>query len=211
MPKTMRNKIASRAFRLLPSRIARRFVRRQDGAAAVEFAFIAAPFLALLFAILETALVFFAGQTLEAATADASRLILTGQAQTTNFKTGLADANGFSKADFKDAICQRIIAMFDCNGSIYVNVQSYNTFDAIDTSPPPLKTDGSFDASKMGYSPGGPGAIVIVQVFYQWPIYASVLDMLSQGQAPGIGANRLLMATAVFRNEPFVPVTPPPS
>ena len=50
-----------------PGRWLRRFARRQDGAAAVEFAFIAAPFLALLFAILETSLVFFAGQTLEAA------------------------------------------------------------------------------------------------------------------------------------------------
>ena len=51
----------------LPARLARRFARAQDGAAAVEFALVAAPFLALIFAILETALVFFAGQTLEAA------------------------------------------------------------------------------------------------------------------------------------------------
>ncbi len=56
----------------LPVRTARRFARQQDGAAAVEFALVAAPFSALIFAILETALVFFAGQTLETA-ASASR------------------------------------------------------------------------------------------------------------------------------------------
>ena len=40
-------------------------VRQQDGAAAVEFALVAAPFLAMVFAIMETAIVFFAGQALE--------------------------------------------------------------------------------------------------------------------------------------------------
>ena len=47
--------------------------------------FVALPFLALTFAILETALVFFAGQTLEAAAAESGRLIMTGQAQTQHF------------------------------------------------------------------------------------------------------------------------------
>lgn len=58
----------------------RRFARAEDAAAAVEFALVAAP-LALIFAILETALVFFAGQTPEAAASNSARLIMTGQAQ----------------------------------------------------------------------------------------------------------------------------------
>src|SRR6187402_1232015 len=63
----------------------RRFARGEDGIAAVEFGIVAAPFLALMFAIMETALVFFASQTLETAVADSSRLIMTGQVQTGNF------------------------------------------------------------------------------------------------------------------------------
>jgi Flp pilus assembly protein TadG len=59
----------------------RRFARAEDAAAAVEFALVAAPFLALIFAILETALVFFADQTLETAASNSARLIMTGQAQ----------------------------------------------------------------------------------------------------------------------------------
>jgi Flp pilus assembly protein TadG len=82
MLERIRSKIAARVYRLLPARAAYRFARHQDGAAAVEFALIAVSFLALLFAILETALVFFAGQTLESAASDAGRLIMTGQAQT---------------------------------------------------------------------------------------------------------------------------------
>ena len=52
---------------------------------------VAAPFLALMFAIMETAIVFFAGQALETAVADCARLIMTGQAQT----------QGFNQAQFK--------------------------------------------------------------------------------------------------------------
>ena len=66
-------------------------IRQQDGAAAIEFGLVAAPFLALVFAIMETAIVFFAGQALETAAADSARLIMTGQAQT----------QGFDQAKFK--------------------------------------------------------------------------------------------------------------
>ena len=48
----------------------RRFTRKEDGATAIEFGMVAAPFFALLFAILETVFVFYAGQTLENAVGD---------------------------------------------------------------------------------------------------------------------------------------------
>ncbi len=73
---------AKRARRMLP---VRRFARNKQGTTAVEFGLVAAPFLALLFAIIETAVVFFAGQTLETAVADTARLIMTGQAQAQAF------------------------------------------------------------------------------------------------------------------------------
>ncbi len=107
--------------RLLPSRLMRRFVRQQDGSAAVEFGMVAVPFLGLTFAILETALVFFAGQTLETAVTDSARLIMTGQAQT----------GGWSKEDFKNAVCSHMYGLFDCAGKMYVDVKTYTSFAAI--------------------------------------------------------------------------------
>ena len=80
------------AARVAVGAVLRRFARRQDGAAAIEFAMVAAPFLAMVFAIMETAIVFFAGQALETAAADSARLIMTGQAQT----------QGFDQAKFKE-------------------------------------------------------------------------------------------------------------
>ena len=182
-----RNRIAARMRRLLQGRLARRFVRQQDGAAAVEFALVAAPFLALTFAILETAMVFFAGQTLEAAAADSARLIMTGQAQSA----------GFSQAQFKSAVCARIYGLFDCANGLYVNVQTYSSFSAVNTAPP--ITNGQFNTTTT-YNPGDVGNIVVVSLYYQWPIYVS---MLGNNLANLNGGNRLLSATAVFRVEPY--------
>lgn len=165
-------------------------MRQQDGAAAVEFALVAAPFLALTFAILETAMVFFAGQTLEAAAADSARLIMTGQAQSA----------GFTQAQFKTAVCARIYGLFDCANGLYVDVKSYSSFGAISNTAP--ITNGVLDTAKTTYSPGDVGNIVVVSLYYQWPIYVSMLgnNLASTGLS---GGNRLLTATAVFRVEPY--------
>ena len=163
--------------------------RQQDGAAAVEFALVALPFLGLTFAILETALVFFAGQTLESAVTDAGRLIMTGQAQTA----------GFSQADFKTQVCNRLAGgLFDCSNGVYVDVKTYTSFAAVNTASPIV--NGNFDPTKVAYNPGAQGSIVVVTLYYQWPIYVS---LLGDNLANLNGGSRLLVATSVFRNEPY--------
>jgi Flp pilus assembly protein TadG len=181
-------RLALRAKRLMGGETLRRLARREDGAAAVEFALVAAPFLALLFAIIETALIFFAGQTLETATADASRLILTGQAQT----------GGFSQAQFKQSICSRIFGMFDCAGGILVDVRTAASFGSTNLSKP-VDAQGNLNNNFM-YQPGNAGDIVVVRVMYQWPVYVSMLGLTLSDMS---GHKRLLMATAAFRNEPY--------
>jgi Flp pilus assembly protein TadG len=187
-------KIAASKLILTAQRIAararrNRFARAQDGAAALEFALVAAPFLALLFAIMETAFVFFASQSLEYAVAQSARLILTGQAQTA----------GFSQAAFKTAVCGNIVALFDCSNKLYVNVQNYSSFASASTTPV-YDGNGQLDTSQMKYQPGTPGDIVVVSLYYQWPIYVS---LFSDNLANQSGNNRLLVATAAFRNEPY--------
>lgn len=187
MTKSAQGKIAACVRRILPTRLARRFLRQQDGAVAIEFAFVSIPFLALIFAIMETALVFFAGQTLETAVQDSARLIMTGQAQTA----------GWSKDDFKTHVCEHIHGLFDCVNGVYVDVKTYVDFASV-TNTPPVK-DGKFDDSKLDYSPGDVGTIEVVRLYYQWPVFTFVLGNLANLN----GNKRLLMATAVFRNEPY--------
>ena len=188
MRQIIRSRIAGRFLRLLPRRALRRFVRQQDGAAAIEFGLVAVPFLALTFAIMETALVFFAGQTLEAAAASSARLIMTGQAQTA----------GYTAQTFKTAVCNQIFGLFDCANGVYVDVKSYANFASINTAQP--ITNGQLDTSNMQYTPGGPGSIVVVSLYYQWPIYVSLLSNNLQNLT---GNKRLLAAINVFRNEPY--------
>src|SRR3954449_1957513 len=90
----------------------RRFRRNRRGSAAVEFALVAPIFFALLFAIIETAMVFFAGQVLETATQDTARLIMTFQAQN----------QSMTQQQFKDSLCSRITSLFNCTTGVSIDV-----------------------------------------------------------------------------------------
>jgi Flp pilus assembly protein TadG len=175
-------------MKLLRIRTVRRFARGEEGIAAVEFGIVAAPFLALMFAIMETALVFFASQTLETAVADSARLIMTGQAQSSNF----------TQAQFKSAVCAKILGLFDCANGIQIDVKTYSNFSAISTSKP-VDSNGNL-LNNFTYTPGSPGDIVVVRLMYQWPVYVSLLGFSLNDMA---GNKRLIIATAAFRNEPY--------
>ena len=165
----------------------RGFRRNRRGSAAVEFALVAPVFFALLFAIIETAIVFFAGQVLETIAQDSARQIMTGQAQTA----------GYTPAQFKTFACGKIPALFKCT-DLYVDVQSYPAFSSVKISDP---IAGGVFQPAMGYTPGAAGDIVVVRLFYQWPLFVTGLGYDIANLAD---SKRLLSATVVFRNEPFV-------
>jgi hypothetical protein len=52
----------------------------------------------------------------------------------------------------------------------------------------------------MGYSPGSAGDIVVVRLFYQWPLFVTGLGYNISNLT---GSKRLLVATAAFKNEPY--------
>src|ERR1700704_1498808 len=100
----------------------RRFRRNRRGSAVVEFALVAPVFFALLFAIIETAIIFFAGQVLESVAQNSARFILTGQAQ----------AAGYTQQQFHDqVVCPAgslAAVLFSCSATgIYIDVESYTS------------------------------------------------------------------------------------
>jgi Flp pilus assembly protein TadG len=169
----------------------RRLLRQENASTAVEFGLVVAPFLALIFAILETTIVFFAGQALETAVAASSRLIKPGQAQTQNFH----------QTAFKNAVCAKIYGLFNCQSGVFVDVKSYSKFSNISISNP-VEANVNFKSDDFGYKPGGPGDIVVVRLYYQWPVYISLLGF---NLANVNGGKRLLAATSAFRNESYSP------
>ena len=170
-------------------RIAAGFARNAKGATAIEFAIVAVPFFFLIFAIMETALVFFASQILETATADAARLIRTGQAQTQNF-----DASSF-----KTSLCSRIAALIDCSSPAFaIDVRTYQSFGSVDFSKP-VDKNGNY-VNTGAFQPGAGSDIVLVRAFYQFPLWLPTFGVSMSDLGNG---KRLLSAAAVFRNEPF--------
>lgn len=167
----------------------RAFRRDEGGATAIEFAFVALPFFALLFAIIETALVFFAGQALESAVTNASRLIRTGQAQ----------AQKVSAASFKASICNQVVALFRCTEKLVVDVQTFDSFANV-TMVPPVDKNGNLDLSYK-YETGHGGDIVVVRAYYEWPLTVQLLGLDLSNTAKQ--NSHLLSAAAAFRNEPF--------
>ncbi|TAK47506.1 MAG: pilus assembly protein [Xanthobacteraceae bacterium] len=166
----------------------RAFRRDQNGATAVEFALVVTPFLALLFAIIESAIVFFASQVLETAAQDSARMIMTGQVQAANF----------TAAQFKDNVCSRIYGLFDCANGVYVDVKSYSAFSNVSITNP---VDGNKNfVNNFTYQPGSAGDIVVMRLFYQYPVFVS---LMGYNLADINGGYRLISATVAFRNEPF--------
>jgi Flp pilus assembly protein TadG len=172
------------------SRSCKRYAGCTRAASAVEFAIIAAPFVALLVALLQTALVFFASRVLDETAEQASRYIFTGQAQTT----------GMTQTQFANYLCQKSSTLFTCS-NFMINVQNYSSFAAANTSTPTLTFDSSGAVTNQwAWSPGSPGDIVIVQVMYQWPVMLGPLGFNLANLANG---NRLLVSTVAFKTEPF--------
>lgn len=178
-----------------PRRIRRmllsRFGKDRRGVAAIEFGLVAMPFFAILFAILEVALTFWTGQVLETLVSNASRQIYTGQFQQANAGRSTAE---MAEA-FKRLICGDSAGLFDCEGKLKVDVRTHASFPGPIASP---ISNGQFDTNGWSYRESRPLEIVVVRAAFEQPVFTSFL-----GQGTLTNGNRLIMATATFRNEPF--------
>lgn len=193
MPSLVRSRVSFRAA-------LHRFRHDRRGSAAVEFSLVALPFFALLFAIIETAIVFFAGQVLETGVQDAGRQIYTHQLQD---KT-LSDAE--KKTAFQKDLCDRVKVLFSCSDTakLDVDVQFYAPGVAITITDP--ITAGSYNGGSLKFilPPAGSAATVVVRGFYQWPMIVTGLGYNISNIARGSDSysKRLLAATTAFHVEP---------
>lgn len=165
----------------------RRFRGDERGATMLEFAIIAVPFFGLMFGIIEVAIVAWGTYELENATQDAARLIRTGQQS--------------DKDKIKEEICERTLLLGNCAEKLKLSAVSCRGCSMV-LPPNPLSegklNESVFEADK--FSPGGARDVVLVSAFYEWQL-VNFITAYSIGNM-GNG-NRLLQASAVFRNEPF--------
>ncbi|PKQ08531.1 MAG: pilus assembly protein [Alphaproteobacteria bacterium HGW-Alphaproteobacteria-12] len=164
-----------------------RFAHAESGATAVEFALLGVPFFALLYAMIEVSILYFATANLDSVVSEAGRLIRTGQAQ----------SSGMTEAQFKDYICGELTLISNCQENLRIDVRNFTSFNNL--SYPPLVDENGNIVDTTVFQPGVAGDIVLVNVYYSYGIVSPGMVGLSNLE----GGGRLVAAAAAFRNEPF--------
>lgn len=164
-----------------------RFRRSENGNVAVEFAMLAIPFFILIFAVIETCVVYFATSNLDSAVAGAGRLI----------RIGTVQAGGMTEEQFKDEVCSRLHVISNCSSTLKLDVRNFSNFGGI-TFPPLVDENGNIVEDTV-FQPGGAGDIVVVRVYYSWGVLSPSFIGLSNLD----GGGRLIASSVAFRNEPF--------
>ena len=192
---------ASRAARATCA-LARRFGRNSDGATAIEFAIVLAPFLAFVFGIITIGLHYLATNSLEKAVFDASRQIRVGKAQ----------KDGMSSAQFKQLVCNEAKPHIDCS-KLEIHVSSQDSWANI--APPTCVggdmnlSSGGNDNTNLADKTGGASKKVIVTACYDWTVAKYLPYLLfdrngtRRSASPLASGGMLLQASTVFQTEPY--------
>jgi Flp pilus assembly protein TadG len=159
--------------------------------AAVEFALVSIPFIALIVATIQIAVVFFAQEALQSAAWLSARYIMTGQ------------ASGLSQSAFQQIACGNLPPIFSC-ANLSVDVESspqFSTLSPTALTPTWTKTNGVNKVSNTwAYSPGTQGFAVIVRLMYPWPTVTAPLGFNLNTDGAG---SYWMVGTALVLNEPW--------
>lgn len=166
----------------------------EAGTTAIEFAIVAAPFLMFIFALIGCAFYFFVLSSVEKGMDQASRLVRTGQAASSNMTVD----------QFKEKICDSAGNWVRCN-KLQVFVNRFDDWASV--TPQACVDDNKtvISNSAPGGSPiatyaGSASDIVIVTACYKWDL-TSKIPFLKIGNMDD-GSFMLQTATA-FRSEPY--------
>jgi len=174
-----------------PLTAARAFVRDESGVTTIEFGILALPFFTLIFAILQTAIMFLGMQVLDSAVEDASRMIKTGRAQNA----------GYTMTEFRPLLCGYTFNLFDCS-QIELKVEKIASFTNVTTNPTvqTCNTTSCTWSFTQAFDGGSGRDVIQVSAYYRWPLLVTLPYFDLKNQPDNY---RLISAIRVFRNEPF--------
>jgi len=156
----------------------------------MEFGFIALPFFAILISIFQIGLIFLAEAELETAAEKATRQLLTGQVQN----------GGVTQSQFIASICANLPAFFTCSG-VMADLQQVSAFSSAVTSAPTLTYNSQGQVTnKWNFNTGTAGSILVLRVFYQFPVIPGPLSLNFANLPNG---THLMLTTSVFQVEPY--------
>lgn len=174
---------------LTPRSLLKRFAKDRRGSTAVEFVLLAGPFIALVFAIIESSVSFAAHQVTANAVEDLARDLRTNTLKQ-------ADA---TPATVRDYICNKmdILVASGCP-ELYIDLKTYAKYGDVPVTIPIAGDD--LNTSGFAIAPGGAKTINQLRVFYKWPYYT---DFISAKLAELPDGKTLIYATTTWQNEPF--------
>ncbi len=182
----------------------RRLMRSDDGSSAIEFAF-AAPIVILGIAgIIDLMMVLFVTSLMEGGLQNASRIGRTGfqpvgMTRTDAIRQEIQDATiGLVDID-NVTITTSVYPCFDSIGQPEPYVDD-NDNGSYDNGEPYTDVNGntSWDSDMAATGLGGPGSIVLYQVFYDWSALTPLI-----GNIFGPDGTIPLSVSVAVRNEPF--------
>jgi Flp pilus assembly protein TadG len=208
----LRHKSPTTALRgLLSSHgLVSKFRTNPDGSSAVEFAIIAAPFLAILLGALELALIFIVNIGLNVATETLATRIRTGQVQAPGLAVTSSSGVQLDLADAKTALCNQIqiVSSATCMQQLQIDVRPLTSFQQTSSASP--IAGNTFNSSNLCYYSGNAGDVVQMRAYYLYPLidpllsYAfSVINNYINSSGSSSGNYYPIQTTQVFKSESY--------
>jgi hypothetical protein len=179
----------------------RNFLKKQDGSAALDFALVAVPLVAITMGIIEFAIVMFINTSLESGVIQASRYAITGS--TTPGVTReervveIINEHGFGLVNIDPSQVQTLVyPNFDSVGKPepFTDTNANGAYDGGEDFVD-VNGNGTWDDDMGAAGLGGAGDIVTYSVEYDWGFMTNLLNSFT-------GDITLISGVAV-RNEPY--------
>lgn len=170
--------------------------RDESGAAAIEFALVAMPFLLFVLGLLGMGLYFATAQSLQYGAEAATRIIRTGE----------AEKGAVTVGQFRQLVCDKAGAFINCS-KLSVIVDHGSTWTQVapraclDNKNNLTASTGSASEPISKYS-GSASEVVLVTLCYKWEL-ANNFPFLKLGSGSGGSGPAIIQATTAFKSEPY--------
>lgn len=187
-----------------------RLRRDREGAAALEFAILAVPFMLLMFATFETFFAFAGEQLMANAVDTMARKIRTGE-----ITFGQGKTTDVTEAEFRQLFCAEISILSMCSqteanspSKLYLDVRQFASFADMPREVPKVSTAefADLDTSGFAFSPGGANSKNVLRAYYRWQIMTDLMRPYITNIRPAnkpIPTDFLIVQTAAFENEDY--------
>jgi Flp pilus assembly protein TadG len=182
----------------------------REGAAALEFAILAVPFLLLIFATFETFLAFSGEQLMANAVETMARKIRTGE-----ITFGQGKPTDVTEAEFRQLFCNEVSILRMCSATeantpekLYLDIRTFSSFADMPREVPKVSTAdyADLDTSDFAFSPGGANSKNMFRAYYRWQIMTDLMRPYITNIRPAnkpIPTDFLIVQTAAFENEDY--------